>query len=179
MSSYSEEFNTVLESAKQIALQYSFPKIQIEHIFDAILRYQEESFTKQLLASYGIDLGKMQFDLESMFADADNDAVTSPDLPYAQSVQNLLRVAALHAKNLLSPLVEPQHFVLVLLKDSPSTNDNVVKSMLNRMGVTYDSFLRKLKNDRLDIGPRSRYSGFDEDEEEDDDRDSRRFQSKS
>ena len=177
MSSYSEEFSTILESAKQIALQYNFPKIQIEHIFDAILRYQGESFTKQLLASYGLDLGKMQFDLESMFADADNDAVTSPDLPYATSVQNLLRVAALHAKNLLSPLVEPQHFVLVLLKDSPSTNDNVVKSMLNRMGVTYDSFLRKLKNDRLDFGARSSYSGFeDDDDDDDDDRDSRRFQ---
>ena len=181
MSSYSEEFNTVLESAKQIALQYNFPKIQIEHIFDAILRYQGESFTKQLLANYGIDLGKMQFDLESMFADAanDNDDTVTTDIPYAQAVQNLLRVAALHAKNLLSPLVEPQHFVLVLLKDTPSTNDNVVKNMLNRMGVTYDSFLRKLKNDRLEPDPRSRYSGFDEDEEDDDDdRDSRRFQSK-
>ncbi|MBO4503964.1 MAG: ATP-dependent Clp protease ATP-binding subunit, partial [Bacteroidales bacterium] len=123
----------------------------------------------------------MQFDLESMFADAanDNDDTVTTDIPYAQAVQNLLRVAALHAKNLLSPLVEPQHFVLVLLKDTPSTNDNVVKNMLNRMGVTYDSFLRKLKNDRLEPDPRSRYSGFDEDEEDDDDdRDSRRFQSK-
>lgn len=167
MNTYSEEFNLVLESAKQIAIQYGQPQILIEHIFDAILRYQDDSYTKQLLLGFSVDLTKMQFDLETMFADDDSEYTDLKEVPYSASAQNLLRLSSLFAKTLLNPLTEPQHFVLAILKDNPSTKDNVVRKMLNRMGITHDAFLRKLKGNNLTSGTRSNYSAYDDDDDSD------------
>lgn len=172
MNNYSEELNQVLEDAKQVALQYRFKQIGAEHIFVAILRQTGESFTKQVLAGFSIDLEKMLFDLETMLADNENEETVEPteQMAYTLQASNLLRASVLHAKSLLSPLVEPQHFVLALLKDGPAASHNAVKTMLNQHGVTYESFARKLRNDTIGsrMNPTSGYSlpGGEDDEDD-------------
>ena len=58
---FSEEMIMVLEDAKNIALHYHYKQIGTEHIFLAIVRFPEESYTKQLLSKYSISFEKLQY----------------------------------------------------------------------------------------------------------------------
>ena len=173
MNNFSEELKTVLEDAKQVAIQYHFPQIGAEQIFAAILRFPEESFTKQVLSSFAIDIDKMLYDLLAILSENENEETVDPsaEIPFTVQANNMLRASVLHAKSCLSPLVEPQHFVLALLKEGPSYSHNVVKTLLNKMGVTYDSFRRKLRNDtiggRMDAN-RGMSLPYGDDDDEDD-----------
>lgn len=172
-NSYSEELMKVLEDAKKVALHYHFKQLGCEHIFYAILKYPEESYTKQILASYSFNIEKTCFDLESMFNDEDfgSEGDENGELTLTKQAENVLRSAGLHARSSLNPLVEPQHFVLAVLKPGPSAN--VVRDMLNNMGVTYASFQEKVKGDDLSSRMRGRgenfgsFAGGDDDEDED------------
>ena len=173
MANYSEEMTKVLESAAQVARQYQFSHIGCEHIFYAILKYPDDTLSKQLLADFGFNIEKVCFDLESMFVEneGESDGQSPETLTYNTQTQNLLRSAELHTRSLLSPLMEPQFFILAILKSGPAAN--VVRSILNNYGITYNAFLAKLRKDdglgsKLRGG--SRYSTPDG---EDDDEDSR------
>ncbi len=173
MANYSEEMTKVLESAAQVARQYQFSHIGCEHIFYAILKYHDDTLSKQLLADFGFNIEKVCFDLESMFVEneGESDGQSPETLTYNTQAQNLLRSAELHTRSLLSPLMEPQFFILAILKSGPAAN--VVRSILNNYGITYNAFLAKLRKDdglgsKLRGG--SRYSTPDG---EDDDEDSR------
>jgi ATP-dependent Clp protease ATP-binding subunit ClpC len=173
MANYSEEMTKVLESAAQVARQYQFSHIGCEHIFYAILKYPDDTLSKQLLADFGFNIEKVCFDLESMFVEneGESDGQSPETLTYNTQAQNLLRSAELHTRSLLSPLMEPQFFILAILKSGPAAN--VVRSILNNYGITYNAFLAKLRKDdglgsKLRGG--SRYSTPDG---EDDDEDSR------
>ena len=171
MANYSEEMTKVLESAAQVARQYQFSHIGCEHIFYAILKYPDDTLSKQLLADFGFNIEKVCFDLESMFVEneGESDGQSPETLTYNTQTQNLLRSAELHTRSLLSPLMEPQFFILAILKSGPAAN--VVRSILNNYGITYNAFLAKLRKDdglgsKLRGG--SRYStpdGEDDDEE--------------
>ena len=173
MANYSEEMTKVLESAAQVARQYQFSHIGCEHIFYAILKYPDDTLSKQLLADFGFNIEKVCFDLESMFVEneGESDGQSPETLTYNTQTQNLLRSAELHTRSLLSPLMEPQFFILAILKSGPAAN--VVRSILNNYGITYNVILAKLRKDdglgsKLRGG--SRYSTPDG---EDDDEDSR------
>ncbi len=171
-NNYSEELNAVLTDAKAIALQYHYTQIGVEHVFLAILRYPEESMTKQILAGFSVNLEKLTYDLETLLSDNEfPDAEQPAQIDYTVQVSNLLRASVLHAKAVLSPFVHPQHFVLAILKEGPASANNSVKTLLNNQGITYEAFIRKLKNDNL--GSRLTGSGLSlpgGDEEDDDDR---------
>ncbi|MBO4646110.1 MAG: ATP-dependent Clp protease ATP-binding subunit [Bacteroidales bacterium] len=174
---YSEEMNKVLVDAKSIAIQYGFTQVTTEHIFDAILRYPGETGTKLLLSSFSVDTEKMQYELETMFVDNDEESSTLNEPELSIQATNILRRSKLHAQKIFNPLVEPQHFVAALLQETPASSENVVKKMLNQRGVTYNEFLRRLTRDN--ISGRVSDAGYslptgDEEEDEDD----RRFNSK-
>lgn len=172
-NSYSEEFVKVMEDAQKVALLYHFNQLGCEHIFYAILKYPEESYTKQILASFSFNIGKAITELEMMFSEEDfgSEGDTPEQLPLNAQTENLLRSASLHARSLLNPLVEPQHFVLALLKHGPSAN--VIRNLLNNMGVTYAAFLERVKGDDLSSRMRGSsenfgsFAGGDDDDEDD------------
>ena len=173
MANYSEEMTKVLESAAQVARQYQFSHIGCEHIFYAILKYPDDTLSKQLLADFGFNIEKVCFDLESMFVEneGESDGQTPETLTYNTQTQNLLRSAELHTRSLLSPLMEPQFFILAILKSGPAAN--VVRSILNNYGITYNAFLAKLRKDD-GLGSKLRGgSRFSTPDGEDDDEDSR------
>ncbi len=169
---FSEEMIMVLEDAKNIALHYHYKQIGTEHIFLAIVRFPEESYTKQLLSKYSISFEKLQYEIENMLANHDEEEIDPEKITYTIQANNILRSAALHARSLLNPLVEPQHFILATLKEGPAASNNVVKAILNQMGIGYQSFLAKIKNENL--------TGREDDDfasagADDDDDDRRRF----
>lgn len=172
MNNYSEELNSVLEDAKQVAIQYDYPRVDVAHVFAAILRYQGHSLTLQVLSNFSIEIGKLRFDVESMLADNDNEPLQDVpvEMEYAPQLNILLRRALLYSKSLHCKLVETQHFILAALKnDATSTaSTNVIKSMLNRNGITYDAFERKLQGNSLGTrASEGRFSLPDGDDDED------------
>ena len=74
MANYSEEMTKVLEAAAQVARQYQFSHIGSEHIFYCILKYPDDTLSKQLLADFGFNIEKVCFDLESMFVENEGES---------------------------------------------------------------------------------------------------------
>ncbi|MBR1991315.1 MAG: ATP-dependent Clp protease ATP-binding subunit, partial [Bacteroidales bacterium] len=130
--------------------------------------------TKQILAGFSVNLEKLTYDLETLLSDNEfPDAEQPAQIDYTVQVSNLLRASVLHAKAVLSPFVHPQHFVLAILKEGPASANNSVKTLLNNQGITYEAFIRKLKNDNL--GSRLAGSGLSLPGGDEDDDDDRRF----
>jgi ATP-dependent Clp protease ATP-binding subunit ClpC len=173
-SSFSEEMRTLMQEAKSVAQQYRSPQIGIEHVFVAILKSKQSEYVNQLMSGNNVDLRKFLYDLESMVMENESKTETPEEVEQIEvtpQLNNLLRSAVLHAKKLLNPLAEPHHLLLATLKDGPSSAGNVVKTMLNNMGITYNSVMAKIqKSDTLDFHSSKEdflMSGGDEDDDED------------
>jgi ATP-dependent Clp protease ATP-binding subunit ClpC len=60
------------------------------------------------------------------------------------------------------------HFLLALIKDNRGDNNNVIKLLFRKTGLTYDAIVAELKKDNTDIEPTGFYSGNEDDDDEDD-----------
>lgn len=161
-NNYSEELKQVLEDARQVAIQYEYPRIDVAHVFAAILRFTGESMTLHVLSDFSIDIDKLRFEVESMLADNDNEPLQDVpvEMEFEPQLNILLRSAMLHCRSLHCKLIEPQHVVLAALKNEAvsTASSNVIKSMLNRNGITYDSFYRKVQGNSLGTRASGGYS---------------------
>ncbi|MDD4395433.1 MAG: ATP-dependent Clp protease ATP-binding subunit, partial [Bacteroidales bacterium] len=187
-SSFSEEMRNIMQDAKAAALKYHSPQVGIEHVFVSILKSAESEYVKGLIFNDQTDLSKLLYDIESMLLEQENSIETQGTAAQVEAtpqLNNLLRLSVLIAKTLLNPLAEPHHLLLATLKDTPSASGNVIKAMLNRMGVTYESVMAKIqKADNL--GSHMKMDGFpmpangdDDDEDRNFNRDNRKNHSKS
>jgi ATP-dependent Clp protease ATP-binding subunit ClpC len=176
MDNYSTELKQLLEAAEAVARQYHFAQVSCEHFLYALITYPEESYAKQLLAGFSFDMERAEEELRRWFSEADATADVPADtpLPLNAQMQNFMRAAVLHAKALFSPIVEPQHVLLCMLKPGPTANG--VRTMLNRAGITADAFMNRMKGgdlkNRLRDNPGMSLPGGDD---EDDDYDDRRI----
>ncbi len=166
---YSKEMNFALQEAKSIALQYQSPMIGIEHITIGVLNYTPASEMKQIFQLYKIDTNSLKMKLESMLDENDNKVYVSPDdLKVNVQADNILRLSYLISKEYRSENVEAPHFILAILKDGRNEANNIVKMLLKRSGMTYDSLASELRNASFD--PDGLFSSNEDFEEDDDDR---------
>lgn len=169
---YSEEMNYALEEAKNIAVYYQSPHIGVEHLMVAILRFPGNSITKLLLNEvYKIDIDAVRTKMENLLDGNENKVEIAVDkIRFNTQVDNTLRLSYLISKEFRSNEVESYHFVLAVLRDGRNDSTNVVKSLLNRAGVSYDSFASEIKRElNMESGRTEELtSGYDEPDEEDD-----------
>ncbi len=170
VTNYSSELQQVLEDANKVALQYHFRQVGCEHVFYAMLKYPEDSYTKQSLLKSGADLDGLAAELEKWFVAADNDVNDGEEgqLPMNSQMVNILRSANLHAQVLSSALVEPHHLLLAMIADRISTP---VKTLLAKEGISYLPLKERMKSS--DLRSRTQGSNFSLPGGEDDDDDRR------
>ena len=177
---YSEEMKFALEEAKNLAVLYKFPKIGIEHIVVGIFKYPNITNIQHLFEVFKIDINNIRAKLEEMIEENDNLADESLEsIKLNSQTDNMLRLSYLISKEYRSEFVEAEHFILAILKDGRNDANNVVKMLLKRAGMTYDSLSSEMKNDnsmQADMGLTSSNEDFEED---DDDRRSARPQKSS
>ena len=170
---YSEEMVYALEEARKIAAYYHSPNIGMEHVMVAILRYPSDSVTKNLFNIFRLDIDVTRTQLEEMIESNENKVVCSPEeIRFNTQTDNTLRLSYLISREYRSDVVETYHFVLAILRDGRNDAANVVKMLLTRGGISYNSFVSELKKE-LNMGS-GRTEALAGTEEEDDDDDNRR-----
>ncbi len=169
---YSDEMIYALEEARKIAAYYHSPNIGMEHIMVAILRYPGESISKNLFNIFRLDIDVTRTQLEELIESNENKVDCAPeDIRFNTQTDNTLRLSYLISKEYRSDVVESYHFVLAVLRDGRNDAANVVKMLLTRAGISYNSFVSELKKElNMGSGRTEALAGADEDEDEDDNR---------
>lgn len=186
---YSNEMKYALEEAKKIAVYYRSQYVGMEHVMVAILKYPNESVTKNLFNLYRIDMDSLRAKIETLIDENENKAeVTVESIRFNVQTDNTLRLSYLISKEFRSDEVESYHFILAILRDGRNDASNVVKMYLTRVGLNYSSFASEVKKElNMEAGSTDIFlnenkeddEGFIEDTDDDDDRRSNVRSSKS
>ena len=175
---YSDEMKYALEESGKIAAYYHSPNIGIEHLTVAILRYPNESTTKNLLNIYRIDIDALRTKIEELIDSNENKVEIDPaNLKFNTQTDNTLRLSYLISKEFRSDVVESYHFILAVLRDGRNDASNVVKMYLVRAGLSYASFSAEVKKE-LNMGAGRTESLVAPEDEIDEDED-RRFSARA
>ena len=167
-----------LEESGKIAAYYHSPNIGIEHLTVAILRYPNESTTKNLLNIYRIDIDALRTKIEELIDNNENKMEVDPaNLKFNTQTDNTLRLSYLISKEFRSDVVESYHFILAVLRDGRNDASNVVKMYLVRAGLSYASFSAEVKKE-LNMGAGRTESLVAPEDEIDEDED-RRFSARA
>lgn len=166
---YSEEMKFALEEAKNVSVYYQIPLVGVEQIVVGICKYQEYSTVKSLFELYKVDMNLIRAKLEEMLSNYENKVeVSIENLKMTHQTELMLRMAYLLSKEFRSELVEAQHVILALLKEGRGDDNNVVKMLLNRSGMTYDTFATELRGAAEPGQPKGDALFADGDDDEDD-----------
>jgi len=175
---YSDEMNYALEESGKIAAYYHSPNIGIEHLTVAVLRYPNESTTKNLFNIYRVDIDALRTKIEELIDSNENKVeIDAANLKFNTQTDNMLRLSYLISKEFRSDVVESYHFILAVLRDGRNDASNVVKMFLVRAGLSYASFSAEVKKE-LNMGA-GRTESLVSSEDEVDEEEDRRFAARS
>jgi len=171
--SYSDEMKFALEEAKHVAKQYKSLSIGVEHIMVGILKYPKHTLLQEMLSLYKVDKDALRARLENMLEATEAEQNMLPqEVNLNPIAERTLRYAGLVSREFRSMTVEATHFVLSLLKNDRGESKNVVQMILNERGITYNSF-----NSELGMENGTTTSSVNDDYQENDEDDDRRFTS--
>ncbi len=172
---YSEELKYAIEEAKKLAVSYRSQSVGVEHIMVALLKYDQYSEMQQLFDIFKINKVSIRTKLEEMLENNEyKTEVPAENIKLNIQAENTLRRSFLLARELRSEIVEAQHFLLAVMRDNGNDANSVVKMLLKRAGMTYDSLVSEMRHEakREEDGPMS--AGTDEYDDDDDRRSSTR-----
>lgn len=162
-----------LEEARKIAVYYHSQNVGVEHIMVAILRYPEETISKNLFNIFRLDIDVMRTKLEEMIENNENKVEsTVDDIRFNTQAEIKLRLSYLISTKQKSDKVESYHFILAILQNSRNDSDSVVTAMLTRSGITQNSFISELKKE-LDMSA-GRFEALATEDYDDNDEDNNR-----
>ncbi len=165
----SDEMQYALDESKKIAIQYKYQTVGIEHVTLAIFKYPNYSSTMQIFDLFKIDMLPLKAKLEEMLENNENHvSIEMEEIKYNVQTENMIRLAYIIARDCRSATTDMIHFLLALIKDNRGDNNNVIKLLFRKTGLTYDAIVAELKKDNTDIEPTGFYSGNEDDDDEDD-----------
>ena len=172
---YSEELKFAIEEAKKIALTNCSQSVGIEHIMAALLRYNQYTELQQLLDVFKINKVSIRTKLEELIEQDENKTETPVEnIKLNVQAENTLRRAFLLAREFRSEIVEAQHFVLAIMRDNGNEVNSVVKMLLKRAGMTYESLASEMRHESRRAEETPMAAGGDEYDDDDDRRSSTR-----
>lgn len=172
---YSEELQYALDEGRKIALFYRAQSVGIEHVTVALFKYPNFSELQQLFDVFKINTVTLRTRLEELM-EQNEEKTAEPDENIKMNLQaeNTLRRAYLLSREFRSEVVEAQHFILSVLRDGGNEANNVVKMMLKRAGMTYESMASEIRNGAASGGETPMSAGGDDFDDDDDRRGSAR-----
>lgn len=167
---YSNEMKYALEEAKKIAVFYHSQNVGMEHVMVAILRYPNESVTKNLFNIYRIDMDTLRTKIESLIEENENKANGDIEtIRFNIQTDNTLRLSYLISREFRSETVESYHFIMAILRDGHNEANNIVKMYLTRLGLSYASFASEVQKElNMESGATDIFQNENEEEMEDD-----------
>lgn len=166
---YSEELQYALDESKKIAMAYRSQSIGIEHITIALLKYPNFSELQQLFDIFKINTVNLRTRLEEL-VDQNENKTDAPDenVKFNIQAENTLRRSFLLARDFRSEVVEAQHFILAVLRENGNEANSVVKMLLKRAGMTFDSLASEVRNASRQGGDAPMAAGGDDYDDDDD-----------
>lgn len=166
---YSEELQYALDESKKIAMAYRSQSIGIEHITIALLKYPNFSELQQLFDIFKINTVNLRTRLEEL-VDQNENKTDAPDenVKFNIQAENTLRRSFLLARDFRSEVVEAQHFILAVLRENGNEANSVVKMLLKRAGMTFDSLASEVRNASRQGGDAPMAVGGDDYDDDDD-----------
>ena len=172
---YSEELKNAIEEAKKIALTNKSQSVGIEHIMVALLKYDQYTELQQLFDVFKINKVNIRAKLEELIENDENKTeMAAENMKLNVQAENTLRRAFLLAREFRSEIVEAQHFVLAILRDNGNEVNSVVKMLLKRAGMSYDSLASEMRHESRHTEDTPMSAGTDDYDDDDDRRGSTR-----
>lgn len=173
----SDEMQYALEEAKKIAVFYQYQTVGVEHVALAIFKYPNYSTTMQIFDIFKIDIAPLKAKLEEMLEKNENRIEGDLEqIKFNVQTENMIRLAYIIARDCKSKTTDMIHFILATIKDSRGDSSNVIKILLRKTGMTYESIVAELKKETDEPEPFGLNLRNDDDDDDDDDR---RTESKS
>ena len=171
---YSDELKYAIEEAKKLAVSYCSQSVGVEHIMVALLKYDQYSEMQQLFDIFKINKVSIRTKLEEMLENNEYKSdVPAENIKLNIQAENTLRRSFLLARELRSEIVEAQHFLLAVMRDNGNDANSVVKMLLKRAGMSYDSLVSEMRHEAKREED-SMSAGTDEYDDDDDRRSSTR-----
>lgn len=171
---YSDELKYAIEEAKKLAVNYRSQSVGVEHIMVALLKYDQYSEMQQLFDIFKINKVSVRTKLEEMLENNEYKSdVSAENIKLNIQAENTLRRSFLLARELRSEIVEAQHFLLAVMRDNGNDANSVVKMLLKRAGMSYDSLVSEMRHEAKREED-SMSAGTDEYDDDDDRRSSTR-----
>ena len=167
----SKNCKKVVTNSRDEAIRLKNGYIGVEHLFLGIIRETECSAYK-IITSMGLDMQAIKGRIESAIGRQVENITYNEDsqIPMLKQTEKVLRLAFLESSKLKEPEIRTEHLVLAILMES----ENVAAKLLEREGLTYNSFfevIKKKKNNSPD-GQNNNWDDynpkFEMDNEEDD-----------
>lgn len=132
-----------LELAAEEARNSGSSAIGLEHIVLGILK-EGKNKAVSVLNRLGVNIEDIINEVENISSIQPISKAISErrEMPMNKEVENIMRLSLLHAKELKDNFVGTEHIMLTIL-----SGENVITSILNKMGVDESKFLNELKND--------------------------------
>lgn len=166
---YSEELQYALNESKKIAMSCRSQSVGIEHITIALLKYPNFSELQQLFDIFKINAVNLRTRLEELVEQNEN-KTDAPDenIKFNIQAENTLRRSFLLARDFRSEIVEAQHFILAVLRENGNEANSVVKMLLKRAGMTFESLASEVRNASQQGGDTPMAAGGDDYDDDDD-----------
>ena len=169
---FSKNMEEILTASRQEALSHNSDRIHPEHILLALLKDVNSSAFKAVeRTANGTSAYNLQQELDRRLFEAALDKSTAAgsiapeDITATDLTNRIVKLSALEARMLKSPVVDTVHLLLATFHSSETqASDYMVP--FHRAGVTYESLYSLLSHSGE---PTVMNSAYDEDDDEDDD----------
>ncbi len=139
-NNFSRQVKVIISYSREEALRLGNDFIGTEHLLLGLIRDGENTAIK-ILKQLSVDLYELRKEVELAVRDKTGKNIANINsLPLTKQAEKVIRVTALEAKALKSPLVETEHLMLSILKNK----ENIATQILNQYDVDYDSFKTEL-----------------------------------
>lgn len=167
---YSETVKQILQYSREEAIRLSCKSIEPEHIMLGILRDAENTAYNIINKKFIVDIQEYRAQLEDyikqsqmrMSQSTPTSDMSVPSL--SDQASRMLRIGQMEAKMLKSNLVEPEHLLLGMLKQSEIQHQ---ENVLNQYDITYDSAKSALAQPKP-VAPSTPHAEIDVDDDDED-----------
>lgn len=141
----SENVQKAITNSHNEAIRLRNGAIGVEHIFLGILREEDCSAVKMLVA-LGLDIQDLKTRISNAVGQVNASIKYSEDceIPMLRQTEKILRLSYLESTKLHDKEIHTIHIILAILVDG----DNIVAQLLNREGITHDKVVAQIRKDQ-------------------------------
>ncbi|MCG9910233.1 MAG: ATP-dependent Clp protease ATP-binding subunit [Flavobacteriales bacterium] len=161
-SRFSPRVKDVLTYSREEALRLGHEYVGTEHLLLGIIR-EGEGLALQILDLMGVTPVNLRKEIENTVKPGNKTSMNLGNIPLVKQAEKVLKITVLEAKLFNSPVIETEHLLLAILKDT----DSVGARILQRFDVDYKAVKERYEMMNPDNSPRSELPGSSDDDNDD------------